>query len=166
MNAFKMDFTSKTLTLTKAFADAATNPASAEYALLTRFQQDFPDLKIVRRTHKTPTRYHNANGEITLRNQFKNLTYENMEGFMNALPESEDKEKFFEAYTFLRYGAGLTQASTYAAVRKWFAAQFPKYRTDPIFYLNNKVEALTEIASFAAAVEVAKAKREEEKAAM
>lgn len=163
MNTFKMDFTSKTLTLTKAFADAAADPASAEYAILTRFQQDFPDLKIVRKTHKTPTRYNNANGVITHRNQFKNLTYENMERFMNALPESDEKVKFFEAYTFLRYGAGLTQASTYAAVRKWFAAQFPKYRTDPIFYLKNKVEVLTEIASFAAAAEEAKAKREERK---
>ncbi len=154
MNAYKMDFASKTLTITKAFADAAADPTSKEYALLTQFQKDIPNLTIARKTHKSPKGA----------NQFKNLTYDNMEQFMNALPESEDKVKMMEAYTFLRYGAGLIQTSAYAAVRSWFVAQFPKYRTDPIFYLNNKVEVLTEIASFAAAAEEARAKREERKA--
>ena len=149
MNAtYKMDFVSKTLTITKAFADKAADPESAEYAFLTRIQKDFPDLKIVRKTHKTPTKYKNASGEITRCNQFKNLTFENMERFMNALPESDSKMKVMEAYTFLRYGAGLIQASAYTAVRKWFVAQFPKYRSNPLSYINNNVEVI-DIAPYA-----------------
>ncbi len=76
--SYKMDFASKTLTLTKAFSDACADPTSKEYELLTRFQRDFPDLKIVRKTHKTPAKYHNASGTTTRCNQFKKLTYENM----------------------------------------------------------------------------------------
>ena len=132
MNTYKMDFASKTLTLTKAFSDACGDPTSAEYAILTHFQRDFPDLKIVRKTHKSPKSA----------SQFKNLTYDNMERFMNALPESDSKVKVMEAYTFLRYGAGLIQANAYAAVRRWFVAQFPKYRSNPLFYINNNVEVI------------------------
>ena len=143
MNAsYKMDFASKTLTLTKAFSDACADPTSKEYAILTQFQRDFPDLKIVRKTHKTPAKYHNASGETTSRNQFKNLTYENMERFMNALPESESKVKVMEAYTFLHYGAGFVQANAYKTVRDWFVAQFPKFRSNPLFYISNEVKVI------------------------
>ena len=75
MNPYKMDFTTKTLTITKAFSDACADPSSEEYAILTQFQKDIPNLKIVRKTHKTPRKYRNASGETTSRNQFKNLTY-------------------------------------------------------------------------------------------
>ena len=139
MNAYKMDFASKTLTLTKAFSDACADPTSAEYTILTHFQRDFPDLKIVRKTHKTPTKYHNSNGETTSRNQFKNLTYENMERFMNALPQ---REEYLKVYNYLRYDAGLVQTSAYKTVRDWFMAQFPKFRSNPLFYINNTVEVI------------------------
>ena len=163
MNAsYKMDFASKTLTLTKAFADACGDPTSKEYAILTCFQKDFPDLKIVRKTHKTPTKYHNANGETTRCNQFKHLTYENMERFMNAIP---DNEGFFKVYNSLRGDMGLVQYNRSTLVRSWFAAQFPDYREDPLFYLTNKVEVITEIAPIIAAVIAVRAKREQKNAA-
>ena len=133
MNAtYKMDFASKTLTLTKAFSNACADPTSKEYAILTHFQRDFPDLKIVRKTHKS----------AKSANQFKNLTYENMERFMNALPESNSKVKVMEAYTFLRYGAGFVQANAYKTVRDWFIAQFPKFRSNPLFYISNEVKVI------------------------
>ncbi len=134
MNAYKMDFASKTLTLTKAFSDACADPTSAEYAILTHFQRDFPDLKIVRKTHKTPTKYHNASGETTRCNQFKKLTYENMERFMNTFTNSEE---YLKVYYFLRYEAGFIQTSAYKTVREWFVKQFPEYRSNPLFYINN-----------------------------
>jgi len=142
---YKMDFASKTLTLSKAFADAATNPESEEYNIILRFQQDIPNLKIVRKTHKTPTRYKNkVSGEITVRNQFKNLTYKNMERFMNALPKSEE---YLKVYNFLRNDAGLVQASAYKTVRDWFMAQFPKFRSNPLFYIKNEPKVI-DISSF------------------
>lgn len=139
MNTYKMDFASKTLTLTKAFSDACADPTSAEYKILTHFQRDFPDLKIVRKTHKTPTKYKNSNGEITHCNQFKNLTYKNIERFICALPNSEE---LLKVYHFLRYDAGFLQTNAYKIVRKWFAEQFPKYHSNPLFYISNEVKVV------------------------
>lgn len=139
MNTYKMDFAAKTLTITKAFAEAASNPSSEEYAIMMKFHQDFPGLKIARKTHRTPTRYKTKSGETYSCNQFKNLTYENMEAFMNAIPNSE---KYMALYNFLRHSVGGIQINTYAAVRSWFVAQFPYYRKDPVFYLTNDVDVI------------------------
>ena len=139
MENFKMDFTTKTLTITKAFADKATDPTSKEYQILTQFQTDFPTLKIIRKTHKTPRKYITKSGEEYSCNQYKNLSYKNMELFMKALPEGESKKKILEAYKFLRYGSGGVQTNTYKTVREWFVEQFPQYRKKPLFYLTNEV---------------------------
>ena len=147
MKNYKFDFTTKTLTITKVFADEAENPNSEEYAILMKFQQDFPNLKIVRKTHKTPSKYHTKSGEVYNCNQYKNLTYENMERFMNALPEGESKEKVLEYYNFLRNNAGAIQTSAYKTVREWFVEQFPLYRKDPLFYLKKEVKVI-EIKAF------------------
>lgn len=139
MNCYKIDFASKTMTITKAFAEAASDPSSAEYTLMMRFQKDIPGLKVVRKSHKTPARYKTKSGDTYSCNQFKNLTYENMEAFMNPLPKSE---QYMALYNFLRNYAGGIQTNTYTAVRRWFVAQFPKYRKDPLFYLTHDVDAI------------------------
>ena len=158
--AYRMDFASKTLTLTKAFSDACADPTSKEYEILTHFQRDFPDLKIVRKTHKTPTKYHNANGTTTRCNQFKNLTYENMESFMKS---SKENSEYLNVFYSLRDDMSLVQYNRYFIVRSWFAAQFPKYKEDPLFYVNNKVEVITELAPFIAAAIAAHANRAHKK---
>lgn len=140
MENYKFDFTTKTLTITKAFADKAEkDPESDENKVILRFKNDFPDLRIKYRTHKTPKKYHTKSGEVYNCNQYKNLTYKKMERFMDALPEGESKDKVIEAYNYLRYGAGLVQTKTYKIVREWFVAQFPEYRKNPLFYLYNEV---------------------------
>lgn len=139
MERYKMDFTTKTLIITKGFEEKAQNPFTAEGKILMKFQKDFPNLKIERKTHKTPSKYHTKSGEVYNCNQYKNLSYDKMERFMYALPEGESKDKVIEAYNYLRYGTGLVQTSTYKAVREWFVAQFPEYRKDPLFYLYNEV---------------------------
>ena len=55
MNNYRFDFSTKTLYITKDFADKANNPISKEYELLLKFQKDFPQMKVEHRTHKTPT---------------------------------------------------------------------------------------------------------------
>lgn len=139
MERYKMDFTTKTLIITKAFDEKAQNPFTAEGKILMKFQKDFPDLKIRLRTHKTPTKYHTKSGEVYNCNQYKNLSYNKMERFINTLPEGENRDKVKEAYNYLRYGTGLVQTSTYKIVREWFVAQFPEYRKNPLFYLYNEV---------------------------
>ena len=150
-NAYVIDFAAQTLTLTAAFADAANNPESEEYALLCQVQRDFPNLRIVRKTRKTPTRYHNSDGSITARNKRDGLTYERMERFMNALPNGAD---YIAAYTELRVKANAMCASPYAAVSGWFMEQFPDYRKAPLNYLRNQPKVI----DFSAVLENAKAK--------
>ena len=125
MNGYKLNLTDKTLTITKAFEDAVNTGEGDEYQILMKFQRDIPGLRIVRKTHKTPTKYINTSGEVTRCNQFKNLTYERMERFIGGLSNSDE---VMNAYTFIRENASKVSTSPYAVVRKWFAAQFPNYR--------------------------------------
>ena len=150
--AFVIDFPTQTLTLSAEFAEAANNPGSDEYTLVCKFQHDFPNLRIVRKTHATPTRYHNSDGSTTTRNKHNNLTYERMERFMNALP---DGAEYLAAYWELRGKAEAMCASPYSVVSEWFMRQFPQFRKNPLFYLDNKPA----IIPISAIIEAAKAKK-------
>ena len=53
---------------------------------------------------------------------------------MSALLNSEE---YFAEYDFLREYAAQIQTSGYALVRRWFVAQFPHFRKNPLFYVYN-----------------------------
>lgn len=141
MESYKFDITKQTLTLSASFAAAMNNPESEEYALVRRFKRDFPRIVIVRKTHKSPAKPNKHSG----------LSYERMERFMSALPDGVD---YLEAYFDLRDKAEAMCASPYAVVSAWFMRQFPKFRTNPLFYLDNAPE----IIDFSAVLEKAKKK--------
>lgn len=96
-------------------------------------------MRIARRSRKSPARYTNQQGEIFRCNQFKNLTYENMERFINALPNNET---YMEQYNILRYSLSAVHRSPYTLVRKWFIQQFPEFRTNPVIYMTITVAVL------------------------
>ena len=139
MNTYKVDFVANTITITAAFAKAMNDPTSAEYKIIAQIRKDFPEMEIIRKTHKTPSKYQTKTGEKFNCNQFKNLTFDNMKAFIEGLPNSE---KFMKSYNFLKYYGGLPQTSRYTAVRRWFVAQFPEFRKNPIFYLYNEVKVI------------------------
>lgn len=141
MESYKFDITKQTLTLSASFAAAMNNPESEEYALVRRFKRDFPRIVIVRKTHKSPAKPNKHSG----------LSYERMERFMSALPDGVD---YLEAYFDLRDKAEAMCASPYAVVSAWFMRQFPKFRTNPLSYLDNAPE----IFDFSAVLEKAKKK--------
>ena len=100
-------------------------------------------MKIINRTHATPRKYvSKSTGETFNCNQFKNLKYENMEGFINGLSNSED---YMKPYLFLKNCGSLPLTSRYTAVRRWFVAQFPDFRKNPLFYLYNNVPVIIDI---------------------
>ena len=136
---YKVDFTSKTLTMTKAFEEKAQNPESKEFAILMNLQNSIPGLIVERKTHATPSKYRTKDGETFNCNQFKNLTYDNMESFIKRLPNNKELEKSFD---FLKNCGSLPLTSRYTAVRKWFVAQFPEFRKNPLFYLYNEVKVV------------------------
>ena len=57
-----------------------------------------------------------------------------MEKFISALPQNEE---YMREYTFVKEFGSLVQTNAYTLVRKWFVAQFPEFRKNPLFYLNN-----------------------------
>ena len=134
MEKFKFDVVSQTLTITAKFNEQMANPESAEYKLVMQLRTDFPNLTIARKTHKTPSHYTTKSGEKFNCNQFKNLTYDRMEKFIAALPQNEE---YMREYTFVKEFGSLVQTNAYTLVRKWFVAQFPEFRKNPLFYLNN-----------------------------
>ena len=156
MNTYKIDFTASTITITADFAKKMNDPTSAEYKTISQIKKDFPQMKIINKTHKTPRKYvSKSTGETFNCNQFKNLTFDNMEAFIDGLPNNE---KIKEAYNFLRYCGKLPQTSRYTVVRKWFVAQFPEFRKNPIFYLYNEVKVIEATPFFQQAKEEAEEK--------
>ena len=140
MKGYTLSLTAKTLTVTKAFEDAVSKGEGEAYDLYTKFMREIPGLTVIRKTHATPSKYvSKSTGEKFNCNQFKNLKYENMEGFINGLPNSED---YLKPYNFLKNCGSLPQTSRYTAVRKWFVAQFPEFRKNPLFYLYNEVKVV------------------------
>lgn len=84
MEKFQFDVISQTLTITAQFAKMMNDPESDEYKLVMRFRQDFPNLTITKKTHKSATHCTTKSGEKFNCNQFKNLTYDRMEKFISA----------------------------------------------------------------------------------
>lgn len=134
MEKFSFDVVSQTLTITAKFSKMMNNPESDEYKLVTKFRKDFPNLTIAKKTHKSATNYTTKSGERFNCNQFKNLTYDRMEKFIKSLPKSEG---YLREYTFVKDFASAIQHNGYTLVRKWFVAQFPEFRKNPLFYLNH-----------------------------
>lgn len=161
MKGYKVDFTASTITITADFAKKMNDPTSAEYKTISQIKKDFPQMKIINRTHATPSKYTaKSTGETFNCNQFKNLTFDNMEQFIEALP---NHDKLLKTFKFLRYCGNLPQTSRYPAVRRWFVAQFPKFRKDPLFYYHNEV-AVIDITTFIQQAKEEADKKEKEKA--
>ena len=138
--SYVVDFASKTITLTAEFEKAMSDPNSSAYQTIQKLCADFPDMRIVRRTHRTPTRYVSKQGDVSACNPYKNLTYEKMEQFISALPNSTEYRR---QYDFLKTYASGIQTNGYSIVRSWFIAQFPLYRKEPLFYLTGEHTVLS-----------------------
>lgn len=134
MEKYKFEVASRTLTITAKFAAKMNKPDSEEYALVAKFQADFPGLTIAKKTHKSASHYTTKSGEKFNCNQFKNLTYDRMEKFIAALPNSDN---YLREYNFVKDSASAIQTNAYKLVREWFMAQFPEFRKNPLFYLYN-----------------------------
>ena len=140
MEKFVFDVISQTLTITAKFAKMMNDPQSDEYKLVQQFRKDFPNLTIAKKTHKSATHYTTKSGEKFNCNQFKNLTFDRMEKFIKALPKSES---YLREYTFVKDFASSIQTNGYTLVRKWFVAQFPEFRKNPLFYLSHSPELVS-----------------------
>lgn len=155
---YKVDFMAKTITITAECAEKMNDPNTTEYKAIRQLCADFPAMKIVKRTHRTPRKYvSKSTGEKFNCNQFKNLTYENMETFISGLPNAE---QYMTAFNFLKDCGSLPLTSRYPAVRRWFVDQFPEFRKNSLFYLYNEVSVINFTPYFDRAKEESKEKTE------
>lgn len=135
-----VDFVRKTITITAEFEKAMRSPDDDAYKTIQQLCADFHGMRIVRRTHRTPSRYVSKQGVVSKCNPYKNLTYEKMEQFISALPNSTEYRR---QYDFLKTYASGIQTNGYSIVRSWFVAQFPLYRKEPLFYLTGEHTVLS-----------------------
>ena len=140
MEKYYIDFVKNTFTITKAFEDKMQDFASEEFAFYRKTLAEIPGIVVKRRTHKTPIKYVNKSNETFHCNQFKNLKFERMKKFMSSLSKSDE---YMTEFTFLKDYAGEIQVNKYTLVRKWFIAQFPEFRTNPLKYFYEEPEVIS-----------------------
>lgn len=139
MEKYSLDIVNKTLTMTKAFADEVSKGFGEEYELYLKLAKDIPNLTVIKKTHRTPSKYvSKISGEKTSCNQFKGLTYKKMEGFISCL-NNDDVEV---AYNMVKAMAIASKKNAHIYVAEWFVKQFPKFRNDPMFYLFNDFDVI------------------------
>ena len=85
MTGYKMNFATKTLTITKAFAALAMRPNTAEANLLAEMKALFPDLKLSYRTHYSGKPH-----------PYKGLTYKKMETYISLHENAAELMEAFE----------------------------------------------------------------------
>ena len=147
-STYKIDFINNTLTMSKAFEAAASNPNSKEYKLLQQLRADFPGLTVARKTRRASKKAQPT----------KNLTYANMEKYMSVFENASDLLAQFEAVKTCSKG----QSNPYLYVKGWFVTQFPNYKELPDF--SEKAPKVVDLAAFQNMVEQKK-EQEEQKGA-
>lgn len=102
----KVQFCTKTIEVTKTFAEKAAHFGSQEYDLMREVLRDLPDYQVVVKATITPRQTY-----------IKGLTYEYMENYISKFDEDGSAMNEFQ---YLRQGYN------YAAVKKWFLMKFPE----------------------------------------
>lgn len=118
MKPYKINYETRTITVTKSFADNMLVQGSEERAVIMNLKEIIPDLRIVRKKSRK-----------TKPNRYKGLTYEKMERFIKLYANSDDILKEF--YALLEYEE--FTPPRYFTVLKWFRLQFPDYGKFPVF---------------------------------
>ena len=116
MTGYKMNFATKTMTITKAFAAMAMKPNTAEANLLSQMKSLFPDLKITYRTHYNSKPH-----------PYKGLTNRRMETYISLHENADELMDTFETVKKIAEA----QMNPHNFVCKWFLCQFPEYREIP-----------------------------------
>lgn len=125
MKEYKINFTANTITISKNFALAASDPTSAECEKLSKLQAAYPGMRIVHKTHRSPSKA-NVN---------KGLTYERMERYINLHENAAELLVTFEAVKKI----AAEQKTPYLFTKGWFMQQFPDYDKLPDISSNGKI---------------------------
>ena len=100
----KINFASKTIEITKTFANKASRFGSEEYYTLRTAMYDLPDFAVAIKS-----------APMCRRTYMKGLTYEHMESCIAMVDEDGSLMEDFQS---------LCQGCNYAVVKKWFITKF------------------------------------------
>ena len=131
MKEYKMNFATKTLTVTKAFAEEALIAGSEASKIIANCYALCPNLRIAYRTHK-PSKTSNP---------AKGMTYDRMERYISAFADGAEALAEFGIVKEI----SLSQSNSYKYVYDWFVNRFPNYQELPTFvngkaYLNPPID--------------------------
>ncbi len=116
MQGMRIDFITNTITITKAFREAASDLSSEEYIALSLVQKENPQMKVVLRSNKAASR----------RSDCKGLTYKYMRKFISVM-DSENLITFEK--TILHYESYEYENGTvYQYVKEWFLENYPDHK--------------------------------------
>ena len=118
MRDIKVDFINNEIIMTRKFAAQASDPRSAEYALLQATRQAYPNFAVRKHTIKK-----NSNKEC-----YKGLTYDYMEKYIKA--HDDESKSIMNEYKMLRgitdeAKDALADSCSYQEIKAWFLAKFP-----------------------------------------
>ena len=72
--AYKVDFTTRTVTITAEFEKAMSNPEAAEYKIIRQLCADFPGMRIVRYTSVISNRFDSTTFKKLYADLYKDFT--------------------------------------------------------------------------------------------
>ena len=119
---YKIDFTAKTITLTKAFSELAQDPESKAFGLYIKLKRDLPDFKFVTPSPKP-------------RKRSKKITYDKMVKYISC---QKDSIILLKRFTEIRE-LSKSDTSPYNFVFNWFSTTFPSYGEMPKFDEEGKI---------------------------
>lgn len=125
-NKYMIDYQTKTIFITKEFADAAQTLGTNEFGIMKKLRGEFPNYDIVKRTRK-PNKCANKN---------KNLSYANMEKYI-ALREGAGSINLSNLRKLIN--ASSIQESRYSYVAEWFKANYGDYKSPFVLVASSEV---------------------------
>ena len=123
---YSVDFANNTITLTKAFAQRAKNPSTAEFRELAKLHKNFPDFTITMRTAVVTADKETHDG----------LTIEMIEKFIAHQPNAEELMREYNEFVAFwgkevndkkNPGKKIVRAP-YGKVKSWFLKKVPNYQ--------------------------------------
>ena len=110
---YNINFAENTITLTKAFAQRAKNPSTAEFRELAKLHKNFPELTITMRT-AVITADKETHGGLSIK--WMTDYIEKKKG-KEAAAEFDEVKKFYK-----------TMPGYYGKVKAWFLNKYPNYQ--------------------------------------
>ena len=117
MRDIKVDFINNEIIMTRKFAAQASDPRSAEYALLQATRQPYPNFAVRKHTIKK-----NSNKEC-----YKGLTYDYMRNYILTHESKAAMEKALAEFdNMLLISQCHSKGYRYPTIKKWFLDKYPE----------------------------------------